>query len=365
MVSVESRLSVSIESLESFCLRILSGLGVSDKDARITTNALVTTEAWGISTHGVKLLRGYARRLRGGGLRTDATPIIVDEGSGWATVDGQSALGQVATTFATRLAVARARECGVGFVSVRNSCHFGAAGYYAWLAAQEGMIGLAMANDIPSVAAPGSKGPVLGSNPISYAIPRGEDDPIVLDMSIATVAGGKVFARCKRGEPIPAGWLVDLEGRPTQCGELYPDRASLAPMGGHKGYGIGLLIEILSGVLSGAAFTRQVGSWLQGDYSKPTNHGAAILVINVAAIMEPAKFYQRIGALVREIHDAPTAEGSAKLMMPGEMEWKNYRRSLEEGIGLREDVLSALEETAAECGQPTLFSSLYGPAGNK
>ena len=228
------------------------------------------------------MLTGYARRLRSGGLRTDATPTIADEGPAWALVDGHSVLGQVTSTFATRLAIQKARSSGVGFVTVRNSCHFGAAGYYAWLAAREGMIGLAMANDIPSVAAPGSKGPVLGSNPIAYAIPGGENYPILLDMSIAIVAGGKVFARLKRGEPIPLGWLVDSEGQPSQNGELYPHSASLSPMGGHKGYGIGLLIEILSAVLSGAAVTKQVGSWIYGDQSLPTNHGAAFLVINVA-----------------------------------------------------------------------------------
>ena len=343
---------VAIDVLEQFCLKILTGVGVSDKDAQTTTAALVTTDSWGVYTHGTKLLRGYARRLRGGGLRTDVVPKVAEEGPAWAVVDGQSVLGQVTSAFATETAIQKARKCGVGFVTVRNSCHFGAAGYYAWLAAQAGMIGMAMANDVPSVAAPGSKGAVLGSNPIAYAVPGGLNDPILLDMSIATVAGGKVYARCKRGEPIPAGWLVDDQGRPTQDGTLYPDHASLAPVGGHKGYGIGLLIEILSAVLSGAAVTRQVGSWLFGDLSQPTNHGAAFLAINVGAMTEPAAFYKRIAGLVGEIHAEPTADGSPPLMLPGEMEWRNRRRAETEGIALPEDVLAYLEETAAECGQP-------------
>lgn len=345
---------VSIAELEEFCLRVLHGLGVSEKDARTTTNVLVTTDAWGVFTHGTKLLRGYSRRLRGGGLRADASPLIVDEGPAWALVDGESALGQVTSTYAVELSIKKARESGVGFVTVRNSCHFGAAGYYAWLASQAGMIGLAMANDVPSVAAPGSKGPVLGSNPIAFSCPAGDHDPILLDMSIATVAGGKVYARCKRGETIPLGWLVDDQGQATQDGSLYPDRASLAPVGGHKGYGIGLLIEILAGVLSGAAVTRQVGSWLFGDMSAPTNHGAAFLAINAGAIMDPTLFFNRIAALTAEIHAQPTATGSPALMLPGEMEWRNRRRAEVEGIELPEDVLAYLEETAAECGQPFL-----------
>lgn len=352
MAGVAANSRVSIEALDGFCRRVLHALGVNEADARVTAEALVATDAWGVHTHGTKLLKGYARRLRGGGLRTDAAPTIAEEGPAWAVVDGNSMLGQVATTFATRLAIEKARSAGVGFVTVRNSCHFGAAGYYAWLAAREGMIGLAMANDVPSVAAPGSKGPVLGSNPIAYAIPGGENDPILLDMSIATVAGGKVYARWKRGESIPAGWLVDGEGQPTQDGGLYPHEASLAPMGGHKGYGIGLLIEILSAVLSGAAVTKHVGSWLHGDPSQPTNHGAAILAINVGAFLEPAIFYRRIAALVQEIHAAPTADETSRLMMPGEMEWSHRRQAMDEGLDLPEDVWEALEETAAQCGLP-------------
>ncbi|HMP06380.1 MAG TPA: Ldh family oxidoreductase, partial [Lacipirellulaceae bacterium] len=153
----------------------------------------------------------------------------------------------------------------------------------------------------------------------------------------------------------PAGWLVDDQGHPTHDGSLYPDRASLAPAAGHKGYGIGLFIEILSGVLSGAAVTKQVGSWLFSDMSLPTNHGAAILVINAGAMMDSAIFDRRMADLVGEIHAAPTAEGAPPLMIPGEIEWRNRRRACAEGIALPEDVLNHLKDTAAECGQPFLL----------
>lgn len=355
MASAVADQLISIGELEDFCIRVLTSLGVGEDDAGTTAKALVTTDTWGVYTHGTKLLRGYARRLRGGGLRNNLSPKIADEGAAWALVDGQSTLGQVTSTFATDVAVRKARQAGVGFVTVTNSCHFGAAGYYASLAANAGMIGLAMANDVPSVAAPGSRGPVLGSNPIAFSCPTATGDPILLDMSIATVAGGKVFARCKRGEPIPAGWLVDDAGQPTQDGTLYPDRASLSPVGGHKGYGIGLLIEILAGVLSGAAVTKQVGSWLFGDMSAPTNHGAAFLAIDVGAIMAPSIFYERIAALISEIHAEPTAAGVASLMLPGEMEWRNRRQAESKGIALPADVIDSLQEAAAESGQPFMF----------
>src|SRR5262249_9004411 len=160
---------------------------------------------------------------------------------------------------AMQLAVAKAREQGVAYVAVRNSCHFGAAGYYTWLGAREGFIGLSMANDIPSVAAPGSRGPVTGSNPIAYAIPAGRYRPLPFDISTATGAGGKLYAAKPRGEPIPGHWLVGPDGQPTSDPSCFPEAGALTPAAGHKGYGLALLIETLSGILSGAAFTWRVG----------------------------------------------------------------------------------------------------------
>lgn len=346
----ETVTAIAVGRLQSFCERVLGSLGVTPEDARTTADVLVTTDTWGIFTHGTKLLAGYARRIRGGGLRVDCSPRIAAEGPAWAIVDGQSTLGQVTSSFAMQYAIEKARSCGAAYVGVRNSCHFGAAGYYAWLAARENMIGMAMANDVPSVAAPGSRGAVIGSNPIAYAIPAGEHDPLLLDISIATVAGGKVFARLKRGEPIPDGWLIGPDGRPTRDGSLYPGQASLAPMSGHKGYGIGLLIEALSGVLTGAAVTRQIGSWLFDDPSQPTDHGAAFLVINIAPLMSTALFEKRMSALIDEIHSSTTADDCESVLLPGQREWEHRRRALVDGVQLPVDVLEVLEELALSLG---------------
>jgi ureidoglycolate dehydrogenase (NAD+) len=245
----------SVESLHNFCFDAFTHAMLSESDAAIGADVLCTTDCWGVFTHGIKGLRGYLRRLYGGGLNPHGQPTIVAEGGGWATVDGDSSLGMVTSVFAMRTAIAKARETGIGYVGVRNSCHFGPAGYYAWLAAEAGFIGLSMANDIPSVSAPGSSGAITGSNPIAYAIPAGRHRPMILDMSIATVAGGKVAAPKERGEPIPLTWLIDADGRPNDDPGSYPARSTLTPAAGHKGYGLGLLIEAMSGVLSGAATT--------------------------------------------------------------------------------------------------------------
>ena len=348
MSCVETPSKVPLEALEDFCLRVLAHLEVSDEHAQCITDALVTTDSWGIFTHGTKLLQGYVHRLREGGLRTEGQPIIASEGPAWAIVDGQSLPGQVTSCVAMQHAIKKAQDVGVAYVGVKNSCHFGAAGYYAWLAARKGLIGIAMANDIPTVAPPGSRQAVLGSNPIAYAIPARDHDPILLDMSIAAVAGGKVFARTKLGELIPEGWLIGEDGQSTTDGALFPYHASLAPFAAHKGYGIGLLIEGLSGVLTGAAITKQVGAWLFGDGKNPTEHGGAFLAIHTDAIMPIDKFCKRIDKLIDEIHAAPTAEGCDALLVPGEREWAHRRIALKDGLDLPQDVLSALSDVATD-----------------
>jgi ureidoglycolate dehydrogenase (NAD+) len=342
---IRSRQVISIDNLSEFCVGALRNAGVGDGDSRITAEILTTTDAWGVFTHGTKALRGYLRRLKGGGLAPNGTPSVVTEGPAWALIDGDSSLGMVTSTYAMDIALGKARQTGLGYAGVRNSCHFGAAGAYAAQAARAGFIGLAMANDIPSVASPGSRGAVTGSNPLAYAVPAGRHRPLMLDMSIATVAGGKVYAARERGEPIPATWLIDEQGQPTDDPQAYPEHSTLTPAAGHKGFGLALLIETLAGALTGAAMTARVGSWLGGDPSVPTHHGAAFLALDVAALGPdlPA----RIESLIDEIHGAPRAVGVERLYVPGEKEWENFDQSVRDGIALPSDVVASLRESAA------------------
>lgn len=330
---------VSIVQLDAFCRDVLQKVGCGENYAATVAEALVMADSWGVFTHGTKLLFDYVRRIRAGGIRTDVSPEVVRSGPAWAIVDGHSVMGQVASVFAMKVALEKARSAGIAYVGVRNTNHFGAAGFYPWLAAREGFVGIAMANDIPSVAAPGSRRAVTGSNPLSYALPTGPNrDPILLDMAISTVAGGKVYAAHQRGESIPNNWIVGLDGLPTTDGSLYPSKAALQPMTGAKGYGIAVLIEALAGVLTGAALTWQVGSWIHGDPSVPTRHGAAFLAIDIATLMSPEEYWQRIGHVIDEIHHCPTVEGIDRVMLPGEREWSLRRKAVDQGILLPPDV---------------------------
>lgn len=343
---------VKVADLRDWCAAVLRSAGSCEGHARTTADVLATTDSWGVFTHGTKLLAGYVRRLRCGGIRSDVQPAVAAEGPAWATVDGRSALGQVTGVAAMQVAIAKARAAGVGYVGVRNSNHFGAAGYYTWLAARAGLVGIAMCNDTPSVAAPGSRSPVTGTNPIAYAIPAGERDPVLLDIAISTVAGGKVYAARQSGRPIPSDWLIDRSGRPTSDATLYPENASLAPMTAHKGYGLALLVESLSGLATGAAVTWQVGSWMWGDPAVPTRHGAAFLAIDVAAMSPPGEFVRRVHSLIDEIHATPTAEGVDRVLVPGEPQWAMRRTSEVEGIPLPSDVVTPLDHLAQEVGLP-------------
>ena len=341
---------VAVAELDGFAVAALRAVGASEAHARLTADALIAADTWGVFTHGTKLLPGYLRRLRGGGIRTDAEPEVVAEGPAWAVVDGRSALGQVSGAFATAAAVRKAKAAGIGYAGVRNSNHFGAAGYYAGLAAREGLIGIAVCNDIPSVAAPGSRRAVTGTNPIAYALPAGDRDPILLDIALSTVAGGKVYAARQAGRPIPPDWLIGPDGRPTADAELYPGTAALAPAGGHKGYGLALLVEGLSALLTGAAMTWQVGDWMRGDAAVPTGHGAAFLAVDVNAIAPPGEFARRVGELIDEVHAAPPAEGVERVLLPGEREWANRRRAAAEGVELPADMAAAVEAAARDAG---------------
>ena len=345
---------VSAGNLKAFCVAAMRESGMGASDAEITAEVLVTTDTFGVFTHGTKSLRGYVRRLRAGGLRADAVPEIVADGPAWAIVDGQSAIGMVTSVFAMDAAIRKAKGVGVAYVGVRNSCHFGAAGFYALRAAGADMIGLAMANDCPSMAVPGSRKAVLGTNPFAYAVPAGEEDPPFLDIASSAVSGGKVRIAQAMNQEVPDTWLVDADGLPTTDPFVYPHKGALRPFAGHKGYGMALLIENLAGVLAGAATMGEVLSWISDDLSLPTRHGAAFLALDVGAITPVDAFKKRVDRMVRDIRQAPKAKGSDRIYLPGEMEWQRRREALANGIALPGDVLVSLQGVAEDLGmKPT------------
>jgi ureidoglycolate dehydrogenase (NAD+) len=345
---------IKVDELRAFVLQVLERCGVSKADAETTADVLVTTDTWGIHTHGTKSLYAYTRRLRAKGLKPDGRPKVQSEGPAWAVVDGDSSLGMVSGVFAMKLAMAKAKTAGIALVVVNNSCHFGAAGYYASLAAAEGQMGIAVSNDVPSVAAPGSMAPVLGSNPFAFAAPSGHEGPMILDIATAEVAGGKVAAAAAKGEKTPKTWLIDSTGQPTDDPNLFvQQKAYLSPMSGHKGYGLGLMIEILSGVLSGSAVRDRVGLWMHDPKSVHTNHGHAFIAINPGVFMGAEAFMDRQDSLFSGIRKVAAVPAVGKLKIPGEIEQDKRQKALVEGIVFPQEVVRLLGVAAEENGCPT------------
>ena len=255
----------------------------------------------------------------------------------------------VTSVFAMNKAIEKAKTAGLAYVGVRNSCHFGAAGYYANLAAKADMIGLAMANDYPSMAVLGAKKAVLGTNPFAYAVPAGKYPSIFLDIASSTVAGGKVRIAQMENKQVPNTWMVDTEGVPTTDPFLYPHAAFLLPFGGHKGYGIAMMIENLAGILSGAGAMYDLNNWVDHDPSLATHHGAAFLAFDVGAIAALDAFKGRVDQLIEEIHDTPKATGHGAALCA----WRNGMGTLSQGDGPRHRSARRRPRSASDVGRRT------------
>ncbi len=340
---------VSADRLTQFCIEAMLRAGLNEEDAQVSADVLVTTDSWGTFTHGTRQLRGLLKNIRVGRIHPGARMQIEAEGPGWARVDGCDAM-PLATAFrAMALCIAKARASGIAYVGVRRSSHYGAAGYYAVQAAQQGLIGISMCNVDPGVTAPGSRSRVMGTNPIAYAAPAGDAPPVFLDIATSAVAASKLYAAQALHQPIPDTWLVDDEGLPTTDPTGYPLRGALQPMAGHKGYGLAILVEILTAVLSGAGIMSEVKSWML-DSLEPANQGHAFIAIDIGAMMPPALFAARMQQMTSEIRQAPLAVGAERIYLPGEKEWEHRQRALAEGIPLPPFVVTNLRGTAADYG---------------
>lgn len=345
--------TVKETELRAFVLSVLEKCGLSAADAQTTADVLVTTDTWGVFTHGTKFLVTYTRRLRGHGLKPAGRPRVLNQGPAWATVDGDCAIGMVTGVFAMNLAIEKAASSGIALVVVRHSCHFGAAGYYASLAAARGQIGFVVCNAEPRVGAPGSQVPVLGSNPLAFSAPSGSNGTMVLDIATAAAAGGKVAAAAAAGKPVPSDWLVDDHGKPVTDPNRYLEgNAFLAPMSGHKGYGLGLMVEVLAGALSGSGMRAAVGMADWDPPEKETDYGHAFLSINPAIFLGEGVFPVRMDSLIGGIKGLPSIPGSGGVKIPGQIEQEKRQRALERGIELPEDVVAALQKVAEENAVP-------------
>jgi LDH2 family malate/lactate/ureidoglycolate dehydrogenase len=339
-----------VKNVERFCLEVLGKAGLSAEFSAIVAESLVSADLRGVYSHGVVRLESYIQRIEAGVMQLDAPVTAEMDGEAVALLNANNTFGQVAGHRAMTLAIEKAKRYGAGIVAVRNSNHFGIAAYYAMLALKAEMVGCVLTNSSPAVAVYGTKTPLIGTNPLAIAIPAGERDPIVLDMSTSVVARGKIRYAALTGQPIPLGWARDTEGNPTTDAKAAL-KGTLEPIGGFKGSGLSLIIDLVCGVLTETGLTGGVKNIT--DASGPAGTGHFFAALNLSRFIDPQRFKAHIDSVIGHIKSLPATEEGG-IFMPGEIESNNTRERMKTGIPLGDEVVGLLNGVAARYGAPPL-----------
>lgn len=335
-----------LSTLVDFASRVFAATGVPEPAARTVAEALVEADARGIASHGLMLVPMYVGRLRAGSVSTHTNAeTVVDKGA-IAVLDGRNALGVLTADQAMGLAVEKAKSFGVGAVVTRHAFHFGGAFRYAAAAARAGCIGVAACNTRPLMPAPGGATAVVGNNPVAVGVPG--PDGVLLDMALSEAALGKIRLAQSEGREIPVTWSTDHDGVPTSD----PTAAIaglLLPTGGPKGYGLALIIDVLTGVLGGGAFGRGVQG-LYADMATANDCSHFMLALDVEPFGALEDFHVRVADLAGQVRASRTAPGVEQVFLPGQREAENAARAHREGVALSESVRSSLAEVAGSLG---------------
>lgn len=326
--------------------KILLKQGVPGDQAAIIAKSLVEADLRGVDSHGLSRLPSYIRRVKAGVMVAVTRVTVVRDGECTSLLDGGNGFGQVAGMAATRLAAEKASRHGLGAVGVRNSNHFGTAAFYTMEMARAGLIGWAVCNAAPAMSPFGGTRAMLGTNPLSVAIPAGREQPVVLDMATTVVARGKIRQAARKGEKIPPHWAQDREGRPS-TDPVEALGGTLLGIGGPKGYGLALLIDILSGLLTGGAFGEMIRETT--NLSGPCGTGFMIGAFDPGRFTEVEEFRSRMDDLIHTFRNSPAAPGHEKVYLPGELEYLKSLENEKRGISLAENVLVELKALAEEC----------------
>jgi LDH2 family malate/lactate/ureidoglycolate dehydrogenase len=339
---------IPVEVLRDFSVRSFQASGLSPEHAGWISDSLIQTELRGIGSHGIIRLPFYCQRLLDGGSNAKPDVRIVAQKPASILVDGDNGLGQIVSIKTMEMVIERARTQGICFAGVRNSCHYGMSAYYPMLALKSDMIGLAGCNTATVMAPWGGGKSAIGNNPLAITVPTNKPYPLVLDMAMSVVAGGKVRLEAVKGAKIPLGWILDEQGRPTDNpADMFPN-GTLLPMG-YKGFGLAIMIEILSGVLTRAATLGEIPLWFDKT-TTPTNLGHFFLAIDIRTFLPPASFRELVGRLIDELKGAPPMEGSEGIFMPGELEYIKEQAYRQSGIPVSAAVLKTLDDFAEKVG---------------
>ena len=340
---------VDFDTLEHFMADVFMKLGVPEEDAKICANVLITSDKRGIDSHGVGRLKPiYVDRIRAG-IQSPITKFeIVRELPTTAVVDGHNGMGHVIGYKAMNLAIRKAKKYGMGMVAVRNSTHYGIAGYYALMAVDAGMIGITGTNARPSIAPTFGVEPMLGTNPLTFGMPTDEEFPFVLDCATSVSQRGKIEVYARAGKKIPEGWVIGQDGNTrTDTMQILEDlkkgTAALVPLGGigektagYKGYGYATVVEILSAALQGGAFLKMLSGFDENGKRIPYHLGHFFIAIDIEAFTDLESFKKTTGEILRALRNSKKAPGAEKIYTAGEKEYIAWLERKDKGAPLNE-----------------------------
>lgn len=345
-----STMRINHAGLRDFAAAVYVDAGMPDEDARLVADTLVQADLWGHQSHGVLRLGWYLDRIRNGVMAPVTIPEFEVDAGAVAVINGHDGVGQVLADLARKEAVRRAKEHGIAVVGVNTSNHFGTCMYYTRLGALDGCVMLLTSNGGPAMAPWGGSRKVIGTNPWSVAAPAGSFPPLLVDMANTGVARGKIYLARNKHLPIPLGWALTSTGEPTTDPQEAIDGIIL-PMAEHKGYAIAVMVDMLSGVLTGSGFLSGVHSPYKT--AEKSNCGHLMVAMNIEAFQPLEQFNARMEAFLAEIKSVPLAKGHEEVFYPGEIEANNDIRHRRDGLLLAEDTRVSLAKIARETGLQT------------
>ena len=344
------------KELRAYCETVMGKYGFNEKQSRDIADILLTADLQGLESHGVQRLIRYHRGVKSGVIRPDAVPEVVHETPLSVVLDAHSAMGQIAAVDAMERAIAKAKQYGFGAAVVRNSNHFGVGGYYAMMAEREDMLGMCFTNTQAICVPTFGREVMLGTNPIAFAMPA-DPIPMLYDVATTVVPRGKLEVYAKQGKPMPLGWAVDENGRDTTDAKRVIDNINskagggILPLGGsspatgsHKGYGLALIVEILSSIIAGGATSNHVSKNGLGDTSQ------SFFALDYGLFRDKAAMRESLSTLLQELRDSANAEGRTRIYTSGEMEVDSRSEKLKNGIPVNDSTLAELRTVGSELG---------------
>ncbi len=333
---------IDFDILENFMIDVLKQLGVPENDAKIVADILIKSDKLGIDSHGIGRFKPiYIDRIDAGILNTETKIDIIRDNKATAVIDGNNGMGMVISKKAMQMAIDKAKEHGMGMVAVRNSTHYGIAGYYTLMAVENNMVGITGSNTRPSVAPTFGVEGILGTNPLTISFPTDEEFPFFLDCATSVTQRGKIEAYARANKEIPEGWVIGEDGNyRTDTHQILKDfitgKAATLPLGGageegsgYKGYGYATFVEVMSAALQGGAFLKALSGFDEKGNKIPYPLGHFFMAIDINAFTEPEEFKKISGQIMRDIRNSKKAPGAERIYTPGEKEhiaWQ-YRKN--------------------------------------